>query len=189
MDPAQDLGSKLRKRRKEQGLTLQHVAEAAGVTTGFVSQVERNIASPSLASLTAMAHALDAHVRDFFDPPPAPSEVSRGAARTSYAAPGGDFEFERLSTTFPGSNLTSLLVHLPPDYRLAENHHEGEEFHYVLAGSITLTIDGEPTVLTQGDSVHFASTRPHSTHNHTDETATVIICNTMHVFGEDDTND
>ena len=74
-DEVTDLGSKLRQRRKEQGLTLETVAKQAGVTTGFISQVERNITSPSLASLMALADALGSHIADFFDPPPKPEQT------------------------------------------------------------------------------------------------------------------
>ncbi len=180
-----DLGSKLRRRRKELGLTLEAVAKEAGVTTGFISQVERKITSPSLASLTAMADALGAHIADFFDPPPKPEETSRAKMREIYASPGGGFDFERLSTSFDGSTLNGLLVHHPPGFVIAEMVHEGEEFYYVIKGALTMTVDGVRTVLGAGDSIHFDSMRPHSVQNETGETVTVLVVNTMDLFGED----
>lgn len=183
-DPA-DLGNKLRQRRKELGLTLEAVAKQAGVTTGFISQVERNITSPSLASLTAMADALGAHIADFFDPPPKPAETSRAEMRELYASPGGGFDFERLSTSFDGSTLNGVLVYHPPGFVIEEMVHEGEEFYYVIKGALTLTIDGVRTVLGAGDSIHFSSLRPHSVQNETSETVTVLVVNTMDLFGED----
>lgn len=184
-DNSSDLGGLLRKRRKELGLTLEAVALKAGVTTGFVSQVERNITSPSLASLTAMTEALDAHISDFFAPPPTPGETSRAEMRELYASPGGGFEFERLSTSFPGSTLNALLLHHPPGFEIEEMLHEGEEFYYVLKGALTLTVDGARTVLGVGDSFHFNSRRRHSVVNETEDTVTVLVVNTMEIFGED----
>lgn len=175
----------MRKRRKELGLTLEAVALKAGVTTGFVSQVERNITSPSLASLTAMTEALDAHISDFFAPPPKPGETSRAQMRKMYSSPGGGFEFERLSTSFPGSTLNGLMVHHPPGFEIPEMVHEGEEFYFVLKGALTLVVDGKRTVLGVGDSFHFDSGRRHSVVNETDDTVTVLVVNTMEIFGED----
>ncbi|MGI9506302.1 MAG: helix-turn-helix domain-containing protein [Geminicoccaceae bacterium] len=184
-DKAADLGGKLRQRRKELGLTLEAVARRAGVTTGFVSQVERNITSPSLSSLIAMTEALDAHITDFFDPPPKPDETSRAEMREIYASPGGGFDFERLSTSFPGSRLNGLLVHHPPGFTMEEMMHEGEEFYLVMKGALTLVVDGVRTVLGVGDSIHFDSMRPHAVQNETGETVTVLVVNTMDLFGEE----
>jgi len=180
-----DLGKLLRRRRKELGLTLEAVARQAGVTTGFVSQVERNITSPSLASLTSLTEALDAHISEFFAPPPQPGETSRAEMREIYASPGGGFDFERLSTSFPGSTLNGLLVHHPPGFVIEEMLHAGEEFYFVLKGTLTIVVDGARTKLNVGDSIHFDSQRPHSVRNETRETVTVLIVNTMDVFGED----
>lgn len=180
-----DIGGKLRQRRKALGLTMETVATHAGVTIGFVSQVERNITSPSLSSLTAMAEALDAHVADFFDPPPKPEETSRAEMREIYSSPGGGFDFERLSTAFQGSTLNSLMVHHPPGFVIEEMVHEGEEFYYVMKGALTLIVEGVRTVLGVGDSIHFDSMRPHSVLNETSETVTVLVVNTMELFGED----
>ena len=184
-DEMTDLGTKLRQRRKALGLTLEAVAKEAGVTTGFISQVERNITSPSLASLTAMADALDAHIADFFNPPPKPRETSRAKMREIYSSPGGGFDFERLSTSFDGSTLNGLMVHHPPGFIIEEMVHEGEEFYYVIKGALTLTIDGVRTVVGAGDSIHFSSLRPHAVQNETNETVTVLVVNTMDLFGED----
>ena len=182
---ATDIGSKLRQRRKALGLTMEAVATHAGVTIGFISQVERNITSPSLSSLTAMAESLNAHVADFFDPPPKPEETSRAEMREIYSSPGGGFEYERLSTSFQGSTLNGLMVHHPPGFVIDEMVHEGEEFYLVMKGALTLIVEGVRTVLGVGDSIHFDSMRPHSVHNETSETVTVLVVNTMERFGED----
>lgn len=185
VNQASDLGSLLRHRRKALGLTLEAVAKQAGVTIGFVSQVERNITSPSLASLTALTEALDAHISDFFSPPPKPGETSRSDMREIYASPGGGFDFERLSTSFEGSTLNGLLVHHPPGFVIPEMLHDGEEFYFVLKGTLTLVVDGRRTDLGVGDSIHFDSKRPHLVRNDTDEMVTVLVVNTMDIFGDD----
>lgn len=183
-EKAAELGSKLRHRRKELGLTLETVAKRAGVTTGFISQVERDITSPSLSSLMAMVDALDAHINDFFDPPPKPEQTSRADMRKMYSSPGGGFDFERLSTSFLGSTLNCLLVHHPAGFEIEEMTHDGEEFYLVMKGALTLVVDNVRTVLGVGDSIHFSSQRPHAVINETSETVTVLVVNTMELFGE-----
>ncbi len=188
-DSAPDLGTRLRKRRKECGLTMQAVADSAGLTAGFISQVERNLAAPSLASLTCIAEALGSHITDFLGAPPNAAEVSRDTLRELYAVPGGTFAYERLSTTFPGSQLTAVLIHEPPGSRSEPMRHRGEELFFVLEGELTVTVDGATRILRRGDSIHFDSQRLHSTWNHTDKETTVIVCNTMDVFGGDDADE
>ena len=92
--------------------------------------------------------------------------------------------YERVSTAFEGSQLHSVIVHEPPGHRAEPISHEGEEMFFVLAGSITVEIEGAVEVLHQGDTIHFDSRRTHSTWNHTNETASVLWCGTMDVFGD-----
>jgi transcriptional regulator with XRE-family HTH domain len=185
-DNATDLGTRLRHRRKARGLTMQTVAERAGLTTGFISQVERNLAAPSLTSLTAIAEALGAHITDFLDPPRNEDLTSRDALRELYRLPGAPFSYERLSTSFPGSQLTAVLLHEPPGRRSEPIRHRGEELYFVLEGELTFFIDDTEMILRKGDSIHFSSARRHSTWNHSDRATTMIVCTTMNIFEEGD---
>ena len=54
-DPAASLGEALRARRKGLGLTMQAVADGAGLSVGFISRVERNLTAPSLGSFASIA--------------------------------------------------------------------------------------------------------------------------------------
>ena len=56
---------------------------------------------------------------------------------------------------------------------------------FILVGTITVEIDGERTILEKWDSVHFPSSRVHSSWNHTDQPATVLWTGTMDVFCEE----
>lgn len=185
-DAALDLGARLRHRRKACGLTMQTVADRAGLTAGFISQVERNLAAPSLSSLTSIAEAMGAHITDFLDPPRPGDLISREALRELYAPPGAPFSYERLSTSFPGSQLSAVVMHQPPGFRSEPMRHRGEELYFVLEGEITIYVDETETVLRKGDSIHFASHRPHRTWNHTGREAVLLICTTLNVFEETD---
>jgi transcriptional regulator with XRE-family HTH domain len=179
------LGEKLRFSRKNAGMTMQAVADGAGLSVGFISQIERDLTVPSLSSLRAITQVLGQPISHFLEQPQGQSLTSRGAERTVYSVPQGKVRYERLSNNFPGSTLRSVLVHEPPGYRHEPISHEGEEMYFLLHGEITVEIEGEQTILRTGDTIHFDSRRVHATWNHGTETATLLWCGTMDVFGED----
>lgn len=179
-----DLGDALRTRRKSLGLTMQTVADSAGLSVGFISQVERGITAPSLASLVSLAEVLQTDISSFLQQPPTAGQTTHKISRHAYSVAGADVSYERLSTTFPGSQVHSVIVHEPPGHRVEPISHRGEEMFYMIDGEITVEIEGETDILRKGDSIHFDSQRVHSTWNHTAETASILWCGTMDVFGD-----
>lgn len=180
------LGERLRVRRKELKLTLQEVADKAGFSVGFISQIERGITVPSLVSLVAVCRALNLEIGSFFQQPKGNS-VTRHDSRPVYGlARDGQraVTYERLSASFPGNVLRSTLIHEPPGFRSEPMSHEGEEIFFIVSGELTLELDGERMILEAGDTVHFPSTRIHTTWNHTTEPATIFHTCTMDVFGD-----
>ncbi|MEX0627600.1 MAG: XRE family transcriptional regulator [Cucumibacter sp.] len=180
------LGTRLREQRKRLGLTLMEVAEGAGLSAGFISQIERGIATPSLSSLVGVSRVLQVHVSDFLAQPKVTVPLTRQSERPHYAVGGNSLTYERLSSSFPGNVLRSLIIHEPPGHRSEPIAHEGEEIFFILDGSLTVEVEGEKTTLEAGDSIHFPSTRTHSTWNHTGRPATILHTCTMDVFGEDE---
>lgn len=180
----QTLGQRLRSRRKARGLTLQQVAEASGLTAGFLSLIERDLATPSIASVSGIAGVLGATMGEFLDQPPAPALLTRAEARQEYAIASGGLSYERLSNAFPGSVLRSVVIHEPPGHRSEPVAHAGEELIYVLSGQLTVELDGQVTVLGPGDSIHFSSSRVHAAWNAGTEVARALWCGTMDIFGE-----
>lgn len=179
------LGERLRHRRKQLVLTLQEVADQAGLSVGFISQIERGLTTPSLSSLVAVARVLQSHVSEFLAQPEVATPLTRQSERPHYAVGSNSLTYERLSTSFPGNVLRSLIIHEPPGYRSEPIAHEGEEIFYVLAGELTVEVDGLGTVLVAGDSIHFQSTQVHSTWNHTERPTMILHTCTMDVFGDD----
>lgn len=177
------LAKRLRERRKQLGLTLKEVADAAGLSVGFISQIERDITTPSLSSLVSVSRVLGVEVGEFLSQPRG-DVLTRHDKRAIYAIGGNTVSYERISSAFPGNVLRSVIIHEPPGHRGEPIAHDGEEMMFVLDGSITVELDGERNVLESGDSLHFPSSRTHSTWNHTDHDATLLWVGTMDVFGE-----
>ena len=185
----ESLGGNLRNRRRELGLTLQEVADGAGLTAGFISQVERNLTGPSISSLAAIARVLKSDLADFFAQPGGESLNTVARQRRQYTLDETRTRYERISADFDDHMLNAVVMHEQPGHRSEPIRHEGEELFYVLAGSITVELDGRAIVLGAGDSIHFSSDQVHSTWNHTLEVASVLVVVTMDIFGDSRADD
>ncbi|MDR3473911.1 MAG: XRE family transcriptional regulator [Devosia sp.] len=186
------LGHELRQRRLDLGLTLKQVADDAGLSVGFISQLERGLTAPSLSSLVSICKVLKTDVGTYLQQPRAGQRLSRHGQRPQYSLaglnldqPGNPIRYERVSTQFPGRKLHSVIMNVPPGYRSETISHDGEEMIFVLSGELTSFIDGRHAILQPGDAEHFPSTLPHSVWNHTSAPAQMLWVGTQEVFGHE----
>jgi transcriptional regulator with XRE-family HTH domain len=162
-----DVGERLRDIRRSRRATLRTVADRAGVSESFLSQVERGRASASIASLRRIAGALGVSVADLFEPggPPRP-RVLRRDARPSLAF--GILGRKLLLTPRPLQHLEVFMGELDPGGSTGAEpyaHGDSEELFVVLAGSVQLELGGELYDLEQGDSIDYRSSTPHRVAN------------------------
>lgn len=176
------VGSLIRARRRQQHMTLMALGEAAEVSVGYLSQVERDHATPSLGTLAQIARALGVTIDYFVAAPATHVALSRAGERSRFSLDGSSIIYERLGADFPGNQLSSFLMTVPPGYSSETVAHEGEEILYVLEGAITQRLDGEEMVMQAGDSLHFRGNRPHSWSNHTDQPARLLWTGTLALF-------
>ncbi|ODT66621.1 MAG: XRE family transcriptional regulator [Pelagibacterium sp. SCN 63-23] len=176
------VGALIRARRRQQHMTLMTLGEAAEVSVGYLSQVERDHATPSLGTLAQIARALGVTIDYFVAAPAARNALTRDGERNRFSINGSSIIYERLGADFPGNQLSSFLMTVPPGYNSETVAHEGEEILYVLDGAITQRLDGEEMVMHAGDSLHFRGNRPHSWSNHTDRIARLLWTGTLTLF-------
>jgi transcriptional regulator with XRE-family HTH domain len=182
----ESLGARLRARRKAIGKTMQQVADEASLTIGFISQIERGISSPSLASLYNVAKALDASVDMFVSQAPARSHsvVTHAGQRPTFKVDGTSRYYEFLERGFADAKLNACLSHVPPGHASEMMSHEGEDFVYLVAGHMLYEVDGVTYDLKAGDTLHFDSRRPHRGTNIGADTAIELWVGTMRLFPE-----
>lgn len=180
------LGERLRARRKAIGKTLAQVAAESNLTVGFISQIERGISTPSLASLYNVATALETSVDHFVSTAPrrTHSVVSHSGQRQTYKVGGTARFYEFLERGFPEAKLNACLSHVPPGHLSEMMSHEGEEFVYLVSGRMRYELDGVDYVLGAGDTLHIDSRKPHRGHNIGTETAIELWVGTMLLFPE-----
>jgi mannose-6-phosphate isomerase-like protein (cupin superfamily) len=159
-------------------MTLQQVSELSGLSASFLSQVERDLASPTVISLANIAHALGVNASYFFPPPPPDGLAVQSYARQPFRLEDGGITYARLGGDFDGRALEPLLVTYPANFVSEQSTHLGEEFLYVLEGSVRVHLADLTYDLNADDSMHFPSKHIHRMENPRDVPAKVIFVNT-----------
>lgn len=182
VDSAPRVGALVRARRRQQRMTLQMLGAASELSVGYLSQIERDHATPSLGTLAQIARALGVGVEYFIAAPTAQDAFSRAGSRQRFSIDGSSIVYERLSTDFPGNVLSSFLMHVPPGYVSETVSHEGEEILFILEGEITQRLGDAEMVMTAGDSLHFRGNQPHAWANHGPNPARLLWTGTLTLF-------
>jgi transcriptional regulator with XRE-family HTH domain len=176
------IGALIRARRRKLNLTLYDVSAAAGISVGYLSQVERDQATPSLGTLAQIAHSLDVGMDYFIATPSAEDSLTRAGERQKFSIDGSSVLYERIAADFAGNTLSSFIMNIPPGYHSETVSHEGEEILYVLDGVLAHTLDGMKMELGVGDSLHFRGSRPHSWWNDSNKIVRVLWTGTLPLF-------
>jgi len=148
--------------RFQRGLTLEDVAQRAGLTRSYLSKVERGLSTPSIESALAIAKALGVTVDHLFGRPSQGDDISvfRADPAEDSQVPGG---MTLVAGHNPGRVMRAFVIR--PDRRVSRSHlmshHQGEEILYVLEGEVELQIGRRKERLAKNDCIHFDSTMPH----------------------------
>jgi DNA-binding transcriptional MerR regulator/mannose-6-phosphate isomerase-like protein (cupin superfamily) len=178
---AKSIGPRLRRLRTQRSLSLGHVARAVGVSIGFLSAIEREQMSASIATLRRLARFYQINILSLFDPSEAnPGRVRPGERKILDAGPGVRMELLSWGNTM----MEPHLFRIAPSAGSGESYaHEGEEFLYILRGSLEISlVDGERLCLEEGDSFYFESSNEHRWKNPGKKEALVLWVNTPPTF-------
>jgi transcriptional regulator with XRE-family HTH domain len=167
-----NLGQKIKNLRQRKGLSLQQVAEKAGLSEPLLSQIESEVVAPPVATLLKISKALGVNIGYFFQDQETekhavivprnerkkvfrrihedPSKV--GYYYESLAYPKADKHMEPFHVTFEPKGKEDLLFFT----------HKGEEFIYILDGQLEFNYENETYSLGVGDSLYFDSSIPHA---------------------------
>lgn len=172
------LGHEIRGLRKARGMTLASLAAASGLSIGYLSLLERDLATPSIKALHAVSRALAVTISWFFEAGAVPEGerdfVVRRTRRRRLDFSSGIVD-ELLSPHLNGS-LELLSSRFPGGATSGEEPytHAGEEAGLVVRGRLELWVDGRLFMLQAGDSFGFPSTLPHRYRNPDSDEAEVV---------------
>jgi len=177
------LGKKIRDLRLRRGLTVQQLAEASGLSKGFISQVENSRTSPSLATLQDLARSLETSVAYLVVEEDQIPHLVRAGERPTLHVGGNTSTVEVLSAQ-PRRNLELIQAELPPGLMVGDkrHYHHGEEVVLCLQGRVSLTCGEHVLMLEEGDSCHFDGRVPHAMENAGSGIAKVLIAMTPAAF-------
>lgn len=176
-----DLGPKLRQLRKRQALGIVEAAQRAKISAGFLSAIELSRANPSVATLQRLAATYGTTTLDFYDLPKHSGRLVRPRERRAIQTHAG-VRIELLS--IGAKQLESQIFRVPPGAGSDGAYsHEGEEFIYMMAGTLELWLEElECYTLQEGDSFWFESSMGHRWYNPGDQEAVLLWINTPPTF-------
>lgn len=166
--PQPNIGERLRENRKRRGLSLQKVAQAAGVSTSWLSRIENGQTSVPYDTLKRICNALEISLEDVIHPDHRAFSSGRRAVTKrgeAVAFNSGQYSYLAHSSELSHKNMVPLEMVVKARSRDEFDHwssHEGEEFVYVISGAIEVHSEVyAPSRLEAGESAYFDSGMGH----------------------------
>ena len=154
------LGEKIKQLRHACNLTQGELADRCELTKGYISQLENDLTSPSIATLVDILAALGSSLKDFFAEDQEEKivyaeeefiEKNEGGIITNWLIPNAQKNM-----------MEPVRINLEPGAQTQQDvPHEGEEFGYVLQGEITLCLGKKKYVCKKGNSFYYTADKPH----------------------------
>jgi transcriptional regulator with XRE-family HTH domain len=165
------IGKKIRDLRKKAGLVLQDLSDRTGLSKPLLSQIEKEVVSPPIATLLKISKALNINISFFFQGGDLEEKVvvvrkdeSQVIDSRYFGREDGGYYYEALAYKKAKKFMEPFLVEFKR--KKAENityfSHEGEEFIYLLEGTLEFRTESQQYILYPGDSLYFESSIPHA---------------------------
>lgn len=176
-----DIGQKIKRLRVKNGLTLEELASRSELTKGFLSQVERNLTSPSIATLNDILEALGTSLAVFFK-----DDTEEKSVFTTEDYFVDEREGCIINWIVPNAQKNEmepiLIEILPGGQSQSLDPHDGEEFGYVLSGRIKLVDGDKTTTIKKGETFYIKGVNTHYLLNESHVSAKVLWITTPPLF-------
>lgn len=178
-----EIGEKIKRLRIQNALTQEELADRSELTKGFISQLERDLTSPSIATLVDILEGLGTNLQEFFNE--SIDEKIVFAKEDAFETENEDLNYV-LKWIIPNAqknNMEPILIELGPGGQSKEDSpHEGEEFGYVIGGSIWVHIGSKKYKVKKGESFYYKANANHYIKNEGKTKASVIWVSTPPSF-------
>lgn len=176
-----DIGAKIKRLRLSNQLTLEELANRSELTKGFLSQLERDLTSPSIATLENILEALGTNLKDFFSEDE--DEQIIFSKDDFFENTQDDYKISYIIPNAQKNEMEPILIELKEDKKSMEiDPHDGEEFGYVIQGKVTLVNGEEEYDVKKGETFYLKGNLPHYIINKNDTLAKVIWVSTPPIF-------
>lgn len=176
-----NIGQRIKRLRIKNGLTLEELASRCELTKGFISQMERDLTSPSIATLDDITEALGVSMAEFFIEEQ--DEKIVFAQEDFFVDEKEDVSIQWIVPNAQKNEMEPIELHLKPQSKsFVVSPHEGEEFGYVLSGRIVL-VDGEKRyTVKKGQTFYIKGTNEHYLENTSQNLSKVLWICTPPIF-------
>lgn len=162
-----ELGRKIRMIRESEGFSIKDLATELNVSSSHISQVERNISSPSITMLKKMANIFNIPMTSFFDDEVIKEgTIIKKEKRNKMKLPDSNFTYEMLSPSTV-KDFQLLMTKIEEGGQLGDNPigHKGQECCYISKGKVQFIIRDKEHTLIEGDSIYYPENTPHNVLN------------------------
>jgi len=165
------IGKKIRELRKKGGFVLQDLSDRTGLSKPLLSQIEKETVSPPIATLLKISKALNTNISFFFQNDGPEEKVvvvrkdeSKVIDSRYFGKEESGYYYEALAFKKPQKYMEPFLVEFKRKKadQLSYFSHDGEEFIYLLEGTLEFRTENQQYILQPGDSLYFESSIPHA---------------------------
>lgn len=176
-----DIGAKIKRIRLSNQLTLEELANRSELTKGFLSQLERDLTSPSVATLENILEALGTNLKDFFSEDE--DEQIVFSKEDFFENIQDDYKISYIIPNAQKNEMEPILIELKKGKQSMKiDPHDGEEFGYVVQGKIMLVHGEDEYEVKKGETFYLKGNLPHYLINKNDTLAKVIWVSTPPIF-------
>ncbi len=178
-----NIGNEIKKLRQKNGLTQEELADRCELSKGFISQIERDLASPSISTLSDLLQCLGTDLKNFFNSAEDKEVVFKedDVFVKEYKDEGSIINW--IVPNSQKNDMEPIIIELLPGGKsYVDDPHEGEEFGYVLSGSVILHIGERKHRVKKHESFYFKPNATHYIENTTTHNATVLWVSTPPSF-------
>lgn len=176
-----NIGAKIKRLRLTNGLTLEELANRSELTKGFLSQLERDLTSPSVATLENVLEALGTNLKEFFSEEE--DEQIVFGKNDFFINEQDDYKISYIIPNAQKNEMEPILIELKKDKKSMEmDPHDGEEFGYIVQGKVTLVNGDDTFELKKGETFYLKGNLPHHLENHHDTVAKIVWVSTPPIF-------
>lgn len=177
------IGRKIRELRLENGLTQEELADRSELTKGFISQLERGLTSPSIATLQDLLGALGTNLAEFFANDEEDLVVFTAEEFFEKTDEANKVKIQWIVPNAQKYEMEPILLELKPGGMAYDDEpHAGEEFGYILEGEVSLKIGKRKFRVEKGQTFYYTSNKTHVLENLTNRKAVVLWVSTPPMF-------
>jgi len=177
------IGNNIKRLRLENNLTQEELASRCDLSKGFISLMERDLTSPSIATLVDILDTLGTNLKEFFSEEYDEKIVFGPEDIFTTSNEDGGHKISWLISNSQKNDMEPILIEIDPDgVYTEEESHQGEEFGYVISGQIEVVLGKRTYRVKKGESFYYRSNIHHRIANPFKRPATLLMVSTPPSF-------